>query len=168
MTAKSIIVEERLRSTAPAVAIGVVALGYVALIAAFSTLGLSGRTAWLAGALYAVGLLNIVLLFVLARQIVARVVEGPDGRSFEVLYGRGGLVRQVFAPHEIVGATTRTLRLLQMGGWGCRGNLVLFHRAAVVTRRGDALELRLMRNRRFIVTVDEPDAFVSALTAGVN
>ena len=52
---------------------------------------------------------------------------------------------------------------MQTGGWGYRGSLRLFKRAALVTRRGEALELTLTRKRRFIVTVDDPAVFVAAL-----
>ena len=74
------------------------------------------------------------------------------------------MVRQVFAADQIVSANARTLSAMQMGGWGYRGSLKILHRAAVVTRRGDALELQLTGERRFVVTVDEPAAFAAALS----
>jgi hypothetical protein len=74
-------------------------------------------------------------------------------------------VRQAFEPAEIEGAYARNFSFAEMGGWGYRGSLRLMRRAALVTRRGNALELELSRRRRFIVTVDEPDEFVSALRA---
>ena len=39
-------------------------------------------------------------------------------------------------------------------GWGYRGSLRLFGRAAVVVRRGERLELSLMGEQSFVVTVD--------------
>jgi hypothetical protein len=90
-------------------------------------------------------------------------VETPTGRALEVIYGLGGLIRQVFGPERLVSASARNYSMMQMGGWGYRGSLKLLHRAAVVTRRGDALDLRLAGNRRFIVTVDSPGDFVRAL-----
>jgi hypothetical protein len=50
-----------------------------------------------------------------------------------------------------------------MGGWGYRGSLKLFRRAALATRRGEALEIQLIGKRRFIVTVDNPEDYVAAL-----
>jgi hypothetical protein len=52
---------------------------------------------------------------------------------------------------------------MQMGGWGYRGSLKLLRQAAVVTRGGDALDVRLTGKRRFIVTVDSPEDFIHAL-----
>lgn len=45
---------------------------------------------------------------------------------------------------------------LRHGGWGYRGSLRLFGRAAVVIRGGPALELDLERNRTLVITVDDP------------
>jgi hypothetical protein len=50
-----------------------------------------------------------------------------------------------------------------VGGWGYRGSLKLFRRAAVVTRLGEALQVDLTGARRFCVSVDDPAAFVAAL-----
>jgi hypothetical protein len=168
MSTRLIIVEERLRSTAHAVAIGLVALGYIALMVVWSRLAIAAWATWLALVVGIVGLLLLVLLFVLTSQIVARVVEGPDGRSFEVLYGPGGLVRQVFDSHEIEGASSRALAPALMADRGHRGIRDQFRHSAVLTRRGDALELRLVRNRRFTITVDEPEAFVFALSVDTD
>jgi hypothetical protein len=51
------------------------------------------------------------------------------------------------------------------GGWGYRGSLRLFRRAAVVLRRGPGLQLRLTGGRSFVVTVDDAGAALAALTA---
>jgi len=94
-----------------------------------------------------------------------RVVEDSRGRSLSILYGPGGLVRQRFASGEILTATCEQLSPLKSGGWGYRGSLRFFKRAALVTRRGEALVLSLDGGRTFSVTVDGPDDFVRALGA---
>ena len=105
----------------------------------------------------------LVAAILLFTRVVVRVVQSESGRGLEILYGPGGFVRQEFEPAEIEGAYARNLSFAEMGGWGYRGSLRLMRRAALVTRRGNALELELSHRRRFIVTVDEPDDFVSAL-----
>ena len=96
--------------------------------------------------------------------VVVRVVDTDEGRSLEVLYGPNGVVRQIFDAPEIMGATVVQAPLWRMGGLGYRGSLRLFKRAALITRRGDALAVELTKGRRFIVTVDEPAAFAEALS----
>jgi hypothetical protein len=49
------------------------------------------------------------------------------------------------------------------GGWGYRGSLRLFGRAAVILRRGPGLRLLLDGGRRFLVTVDNPEGAVQIL-----
>jgi hypothetical protein len=96
-------------------------------------------------------------------SIVVRVTDGSPGRSLEVLYGPHGIVRQRFGPDRLIAAYARTFSFAQMGGWGYRGSLKLFRRAALATRRGEALEIQLIGKRRFIVTVDNPEDYVAAL-----
>lgn len=49
------------------------------------------------------------------------------------------------------------------GGWGYRGSLRLYGRAAVNLRRGPGLRFTLRDNRVFVVTVDDTDAAVRQL-----
>jgi hypothetical protein len=96
-------------------------------------------------------------------RIDVRVVEGPTGHALEVAYGPGGAVVQRFGPDKLIAASANSFTFLQMGGWGYRGSLRLLRRAALATRRGDALDVQLQGKRRFIVTVDQPEDFVRAL-----
>jgi hypothetical protein len=166
MASGTVLVEQRLRSTALAVVLALVVAVFVnfAVIFADTTDGRSIPTVALVVS-FSVMLL-LVFFFLLSVRVVVRVVDGPAGRTLEVLYGPGGLVRQVFGPDRVESASAQNFSLLQMGGWGYRGSLKLFRRAALVTRRGEALELGLRDRRRFIVTVDEPMAFVDALGFG--
>ena len=113
----------------------------------------------------AVALPSIAVAAWLASCVVVRVVDTPQGRRLDVLYGPNGLVRQTFEAHDILSAAVVQAPLWRMGGLGYRGSLKLFKRAALITRRGDALAVELTRGRRFTVTVDEPQSFVDALTA---
>lgn len=107
----------------------------------------------------------VAVVATLASRIVARVVQTPDGRRFEIVYGPGGMIRQSFDAADIEGAKPTTLSLVRTGGWGYRGSLTVLRRAAVVTRGGDALRLDLAGGRRFAITVDDPTAFADALNA---
>jgi hypothetical protein len=163
MEEREIVLEQRLRGGGVAATIGAIAFVFILISTIFLESGSSSSfPLWgLAIELVALGgLLAAILLFT---RLVVRVVQSEFGRGLEILYGPGGLVRQVFEPTDIEGAYARNLSFAEMGGWGYRGSLRLMRRAALVTRRGNALELELSRRRRFIVTVDEPDSFVSAL-----
>jgi len=106
----------------------------------------------------------IVVCSVLGFAVVeVAVIEDGTKRSLVVRYGPGGVLRQTFPPAELEGAVAGDYSLLQMGGWGYRGSLRVLRRAALVTRRGEALDLSLSKGRRFIVTVDHPEDFVRAL-----
>lgn len=111
----------------------------------------------------AVALPTLAVIAWLSSCVVVRVVDTPEGRNLDVLYGPNGVVVQTFEAREILGASVVQAPMWRMGGLGYRGSLTLFKRAALITRRGDALALELTRGRRFIVTVDEPQSFVDAL-----
>jgi hypothetical protein len=67
---------------------------------------------------------------------------------------------------EIEGARAVDLKPMQEGmwsGWGYRGSLRWFRRAAWVLRSGPALELDLTGDRRFAVTVDDADEAAAVL-----
>ena len=164
MTSVPIVIEERLRTR---IFVVILALAFV------------GSTAWSietgAGPTHRHSFVRpltsalIATLFggfaVLANRIVVRVVDSPDGRTLEILYGPAGQVRQTFSATDILGATACRYPMWRAGGLGYRGNLTVFHCAALATRRGLALRLDLRGNRRFYVTVDEPEAFAQALLA---
>jgi len=155
-----IIVEERLRTRWMTVVLAVVSL--LVVVVEVVTWGVSHSAIPLVILTVVVaGLIGATVAFA---HVVVRVSDGADGRSLDVLYGKRGFVRQHFAATDIVSAQANSVSLVQLGGWGYRGSLRLFRYAALSTRGGDCLQLRLTKNRTFVVTVDEPSAFVAALS----
>ena len=163
MNERVIVIEQRLRTTGVALVIAAVLFVFIgvsiAVVSSTSSNSLP-TTAIIAETLALIVLMYAFLMFL---RIVVRVVDAPEGRVLEIVYGPGGLVRQIFGPDKMVAASAQNFSFMQMGGWGYRGSLKLFRRAALATRRGAALEVQLQGQRRFIVTVDAPQDFVTAL-----
>jgi hypothetical protein len=159
-----IVIEQRLHSGGVAAAVGGITFLFILVSTIFLETS-SGSFPAVAIVIEIVALAALVSVIMIFSRVIVRVVQTSDGRALEVVYGPGGFVRQVFEPGEVEAAYARHLSFAQMGGWGYRGSLRLLRQAALVTRRGDALEVQLTRKRRFIVTVDEPADFVTALTA---
>jgi hypothetical protein len=160
-----IVIEERLRTRGLSLALAVVWL----LLAAVEVLLLSlssFNTPWIAIVVVAVALVLLALIYAGSLNVIVRVIDEPAGRTLEVLYGPGPIVRQRFRADEIERASAHHLSFTQMGGWGYRGSLRFFKYAALSTRRGDALMVNLSGARRFVVTVDEPESFAEALNVG--
>jgi hypothetical protein len=160
MIERAIVIEQRLASIGVALAIGVIMVVFLFASSLFFTTSSSTPTIAIVIEIIVVASLSFVLF--LFWRVVVRVVETPEGRALEVLYGPGGFVRQIFEHYELEEAYARDFSFAQMGGWGYRGSLRLLRQAALVTRRGEALELILRGKRRFIVTVNEPEEFVEA------
>lgn len=161
MQTRLIVIEQRLRTTWLATVLG----GVMLLVAgAGVAVAVSAPGSWAGLAFVVVVVLaGLSWAFFLALRVVVRIVEAPEGRALEVVYGPNGAVRQYFDHATLLSARVRQLSTLRFGGWGYRGSLRLFRWAAFVTRGGDALEIQLSRGRRFLVTVDEPQDFVTAL-----
>lgn len=161
MIERVIVIEERLASMGVALAIGGVLVAFLFISTLFFST--SSSTPVVAIAIETVVVLTMAFVVFLFWKVIVRVVETPEGRALEILYGPGGFVRQTFGPDDLEEAYARDFSFAQMGGWGYRGSLRLLRQAALVTRRGEALELILRGKRRFIVTVNEPAEFVAAL-----
>ena len=150
----SVVIEERLATTRLVAIVGVAAA--VLPVVRRLTGRSRGRQAVSLGVLAVVGAL-------LARVDV-RVVDAPDGRCLEVVYGKG-VVRQVIPASTIDRVDVVDVSPWHWGGFGYRGSLRLLGRAALVTRPGPGLRVTLASGRRFVLTVDEPAAFADALRA---
>ena len=153
--------EQRLSTTGLSAVLAIIA---VAVFGLFVSVSQGGSLPTLATVVaYGVPLLLFVIA-VGAWHIVVSVTNEDGGHGLEVAYGFG-LIHQRFRAADIESARAVNLSFMEMGGWGYRGSLRLLKYAALATRRGDALELRLRGGRRFVVTVDEPQRFVDALGA---
>lgn len=161
MIERVIVIEQRLASMGVSLAIGAILVVFLFVSTLFFTT--SSSTPIVAVAIETVVVIVMFFLVFIFWRVIVRVVETPEGRALEILYGPGGFVRQTFGPDELEEAYARDFSFAQMGGWGYRGSLRLLRQAALVTRRGEALELILRGKRRFIVTVNEPEEFVTAL-----
>ena len=163
MIERVIVIEQRLRTKGLVFLLAIVTVVYAAVAIALTAGTGRHSPSALTIVIESIAFVSLIAAIFFFLRITVRVVATPQGRALEVVYGPGGLVRQVFGPDKLVGADARNFSFLQMGGWGYRGSLKVFRRAALATRRGDALDVRLQGNRRFIVTVDDPADFVSAL-----
>jgi hypothetical protein len=77
-----------------------------------------------------------------------------DGDGVRVIYWRLPWPASRIPLARITGASVIDLRPLKWGGWGYRGSLRLFRKAAVVLRAGEALRLDLVGHGLFVITVD--------------
>jgi hypothetical protein len=119
----------------------------------------SSTFSWISYVIVAFLFLLVLMFF----QIDVLVTQREAGPALEVRYGPGGFIRQVFTHDRLVNAKAENMSFMEMGGWGYRGSLTILKRAALATRRGDALMVQLDKSKIFIVTVDEPQRFVDAL-----
>lgn len=104
-------------------------------------------------------LLNLAHVLALAVfELFARVRVTISERGLLIRYGYIGWLCQRVSLERVASARAFDLRPLEHGGWGYRGSLRLFGRAACVVRGGRALELTLERGRRFAVTLDDADS----------
>lgn len=86
---------------------------------------------------------------------LARIVVRADERGLQIAYGPLGWPRQHVRLDRVVGARAINVVPMANGGWGYRGSLLIFGRAAVILRGGEGLELSLQGGKRLIVTVDD-------------
>lgn len=78
-----------------------------------------------------------------------------DARGLGLQWGLFGWPRQMIPIDRIVVASVEDIKPAQWGGWGYRGSLRLFGRAAAVLRAGEGLVCDLADGARFAVTVDD-------------
>jgi len=110
--------------------------------------------AWVGVVVFAIG---IVLLG------FTSVVVVIDGRGIGVRSGPLGWPRIRLPLGVIEEATPVIVRAMAVGGWGYRGSLRLFRRAAWVLRSGPGLELQLRGGQRFTVSIDDADEAAAVL-----
>jgi hypothetical protein len=106
--------------------------------------------------------LHVVVLAVL--ELFGKVRVSIDEQGLALRYGYVGWLRQRIALGRVRAVRAVRVEPLEHGGWGYRGSLRVLGRVAVVIRSGPALQLDLEQDRRFTVTVDEPETAVLCLT----
>jgi Protein of unknown function (DUF1648) len=80
-----------------------------------------------------------------------------DRRGLAISWGPLGIPRTHIAIDRIASAAAIDIRPTEWGGWGYRGSLRLFGKAAAVLRRGPGIRVDLVDGRTFAVTVDHAD-----------
>jgi hypothetical protein len=143
-------------AVAPAVRVGPgERVGWVGACHGRWPLGAAAATAVLAAGVALVDLWLGALLALIPLALLAiatvHVSVGTRGIRAASAIGWPGVS---FALDEIASVRAIDLKPLQWGGWGYRGSLRFFGRAAWVLRAGEALEVRLTDGRVFAVTVD--------------
>jgi hypothetical protein len=78
-----------------------------------------------------------------------------DDRGLAVGFGPIAWPRIHVALADIRTARAIDVEPLKHGGWGYRGSLTVFGKAAAIVRGGDGLELQLDGNRTLIVSTDD-------------
>jgi len=67
----------------------------------------------------------VALVFALLMFVRTRGTGRGDARwseRLEIVYGPGGVVRQIFGPDKLLSASAQNFSFMQMGGWGYRGS----------------------------------------------
>jgi hypothetical protein len=105
----------------------------------------------------------VLVLVGLSVAAFTSVTVTIDERGIGVRSGIVGWPR-VRLPLDVVEEAEPTVvRPMAWGGWGYRGSLRLFRRAAWVLRAGEGLQLRLRGGRRFVVSIDDADEAAAVL-----
>src|ERR1039457_2341152 len=112
-----IVIEERLRTRALSIAVAAVAL-LVAAVEALVLSSSSSSTSWIAVVVVAAAFVSLSLVFVGSLKVIVRVLDERGGRTLEILYGPGPLIRQRFGADEIVEASAQQFSFTTIGGWG--------------------------------------------------
>ncbi|MEZ5235452.1 MAG: hypothetical protein R2749_22530 [Acidimicrobiales bacterium] len=132
------------------------------------------------GALVAIGAVQLVTgplavrvlgaAFVVGGALLAvfcRVVVVADEHGLTVRFGWWRRPAVHLGIERMATAEVIDVRPLHWGGWGYRGSLKLFRRAAVVLRGGEGLQVTLRDGRVFVVTVDDAAGAVAVLRRAI-
>lgn len=99
----------------------------------------------------------VVLAAGAAAAMLATIRVTADRRGLTVGYGPFGWPSTTIDLDRIGHAEAIDVRPMEHGGWGYRGSVRLFGRAAVVLRAGEGLQLDLADGKRFVVTVNDAE-----------
>ncbi|MFZ2503384.1 MAG: hypothetical protein WAW88_12000 [Nocardioides sp.] len=107
----------------------------------------SASAAWLVAGVLAVGLGVATHRYTVSVGVPGVVVR----------WGLLGWPKVAISLDRIASAHAVEIKPMEWGGWGYRGSLKLFGKAAVVTRRGPGLRLDLHDGGLFLVTMSDPE-----------
>ena len=96
-------------------------------------------------------------------MIFRRITVTIDGRELVVRFSAPWSWPMRVNRNEIESATAESINPLKWGGYGYRGSMRLFKRAALLLRKGEALRLTLENGRTLLITVDDAEGAVAAL-----
>ena len=96
----------------------------------------------------------VLLLVGIVVRLAARVRVTIDGSGLTADPDRWSRPRVHIPLDDIDAVTSMHVSPWRWGGWGYRGSLRAFRRAAWVVRAGPGIRLDLRDGRRFVVTVD--------------
>ena len=113
-------------------------------------------------------LIGVHVLVIVSLALMGSLRVSVNERALQIRYGQLGWPRQRIALDRIRAAEPFDLVPIDHEGWGYRGSLRLFGRAAVVVRAGPALRLELEGNKRFAVTVDDAETAARLINAFVS
>lgn len=119
-----------------------------------------GVPAWM-GAGWAWALLSPLMLVLGLTLMGYSVTAGSEG--LVVRWGLFGWPRQAIALDRIDSAHPVEIKPLEWGGWGYRGSLRLFGKAAAVLRRGPGLRLDLRDGTQFALTLGDAETAAGLL-----
>lgn len=108
------------------------------------------------------------LVVALAVSSLSSIHVRADQEGLHVKYGKLPWPQTNIGIGRIKTASAIDVRPMRWGGWGYRGSLTVFRRAAVVLRAGPGIRLDLHKRRVFVVTVDEPEQAVAILNAEID
>lgn len=110
----------------------------------------------------------ILIVSGLPVALLTRIEVFADHRGLTVAYGPLGWPHTRVPVDRIRSASAIALVPSEWGGWGYRGSVKLFRRAAVVLRAGDGLRVDLTDGRKFAVSIDDPETGAAVLNREVE
>lgn len=111
-------------------------------------------------------LAGVPLLIAVATGSLSTIGVVADRRGLSIRYGPFGWPRQRLESERIEAASAIDVRPSEWGGWGYRGSLRLFRRAALVLRAGPGIRLDLVDGAVFVVTVPDAETGARLLMTG--
>lgn len=121
-------------------------------------IGIVVNVAWVPWLGISIGIVGLVLFPLVVIQ--AQVTED----AFHIFYsGRLRWPVQTIRLADVVAVEAIDVVPMKHGGWGYRGSLRLFRRAALNLRRGPGLRFQLAGDRTFVVTVNHAEEAAQAI-----